>query len=397
VKYRTGLRLARVFLVFVGAVGVALSCLPDLEATPVAPPSEGSCGDGFIDTDAGEQCDPGLPDASIPGCSHCNIVCGDDGGLPVYLDPTSNHCYFLLSEDSGPNELTSGCSSLGAHVVTLGSGPELSRLAGNLSPTPRANEFWLGLRRDFDAGSGVIYKSVVDEPGLARRAVCLGCFGPPPPRGGGVVLPVNSSGDGGADPLCVTWRFVANASWYATSCEANYPTICEREPVGSRGYSCFDKLTCFTVQADLSTSSSGKRYVWSPIPVTAQAASTVCAQFGDAGQNASLVIFDTDEEREQVFHELIQHSPLVTDFWIGLSLLPEDGPPAWTWDNGNSSYPLPWGDHEPVVASPGARAFARQTGTSYSAPGATYDTQLSHVPDGGDDAETHSVLCQITP
>jgi hypothetical protein len=109
------------------------------------------------------------------------------------------------------------------------------------------------------------------------------------------------------------------------------------------------------------------------------------------------VIFDTNEEREQVFHELILHSPLVTDFWIGLSLLPEDGPPAWTWDNGNSSYPLPWGDHEPVIASPGARAFARQTGTTYSAPGATYDTQLSHVPDGGDDAETHSVLCQITP
>jgi hypothetical protein len=381
---------AKLLLVLLLAFGVVVSCLPDIVTTQTAT----TCGDGFIDTDAGEQCDPGRPDATVHGCSQCYIECGDDGG-PTYVDRTSNHCYFLLSGDSGPSESDSGCSSLGAHVVTLGSKDELIDLAGNLFPTPEAREFWLGLRKDPDADGAVNFKAVVDEPGLARHDVCSGCFGPT--LKGGVVLPVNPSGDSGLDPACVTWAFRLDPVWYETNCEAHYHTICEREPVGSRSFACYDEQLCFTVQYD-TVYAPGKRYLWSSTAVTAQVASNFCAQFEDAGQNASLVIFESEEEREQVFYELMHLPTPATDFWIGLSLwTPEGGPPQWTWDNGNNNYPSPWGDHEPTRTGPGARAFSRQTGTSYSAPGTTYDTQLAHVPDGGDETETHAVLCQIAP
>jgi hypothetical protein len=374
-----------------------MSCLPDLETTT----GTGVCGDGIIES--GEQCDPGI-DATVPGCAQCMIECGGDGGDAgtAWVDPTSNHCYFLLSKDSGPSEpatgQATGCSSVGAHVVTLGSSDELGRLAGNLV-LPPSQEFWLGLRRDLSDDAGVIYQSVVDEPGFARHRVCSGCFGPSAEKDGGL-LPYNRSSDSSPEPECVTWLLRTNPRWYATNCESNFPTICEREPVGSRRYSCGAADSCFTVLWDLSTSAPGKRYVWSPKPLTAQAASKHCAQLSDAGPKASLVVFESDEEREQVFYELMHLPKPPTDFWIGLRLeVQEGGPPEWTWDNGKNHtfYPPPWGDHEPSASKPGARAFAQQTSASYARPGKTYDTQLAHVPDGGDETELHSVLCQISP
>jgi hypothetical protein len=150
---------------------------------------------------------------------------------------------------------------------------------------------------------------------------------------------------------------------------------------------------------------SGQQYVWIQKPVTARRAPEVCAELVDGGKNASLVIFETQEQREQIFYELIHMNPPAKDFWIGMSLSAEaEGGPTWTWDNGNTLYPSPWGDHEPTRVEAGTRAFARQTGKTdaspartYESPAMTYDTQLAHVPDGGDETETHPVLCQITP
>ena len=102
-------RRARALSWSVGAVGsfvvvcawAAWACLPDLE---IAPPSQPSfCGDGVINPDAGEECDPG-PDASAaallacpltpaPGCQVGN--CPSDGGTFAFSDPASHHCYFL--------------------------------------------------------------------------------------------------------------------------------------------------------------------------------------------------------------------------------------------------------------------------------------------------------------
>jgi hypothetical protein len=383
-----------------GAGVVVASCLPDLESTtvpPVADAAKAVCGNGLIEYEAGEQCDPG--DATSPGCDdHCRIECDagreDDVALPAYVDPQTNHCYFLLSKEAGANPVA-GCAAEGAHVITLGSGSELNQVV-NFLPA-KIPFFWLGLDPTARDGGEQNYESVIDEPGLGRA--CRGCYGQPLlPRDGGLPRRKGQGDDAG----CVSWENDLAPHWYATSCASSLPTVCEREPVGSRAaYPC--NATCFTVLATVSA--SPKRYLWSPTPVPANEAFQICDELNDKGTTASLVVFSVPEEREQVFYELLHlpNTSVPTDFWTGLTSSARDaGGVEWVWDDGRpeGQHPLVWGDHEPKTNQPGARAYALQTGTNYAVHGATYDTQLAHArdPDAGDGGvEMHAVLCQISP
>src|SRR5579863_639703 len=62
-----------------GAMVAAGACIPDLpqdQTVPPPPASGGTCGDGYIDLAAGEECDPGVPDAASLGCSdRCKVTC----------------------------------------------------------------------------------------------------------------------------------------------------------------------------------------------------------------------------------------------------------------------------------------------------------------------------------
>jgi hypothetical protein len=391
-----------------GGLGIVVACLPDLERSVNAVPTDAGpppCGNGLIDWEAGEQCDPAT-DAAVPGCKHCKIDCPgmNDGALPSYVDPASDHCYFVLPLEAGADP-EKACAVEKAHVITLGSPQEVSQVvdtpgAPPLLPPRRIESLWLGLvPNPHEDGGEITYSSVVDEPGLGRA--CPGCFGAR--LGDHGLAPVKGES---ADAGCVSWVGISGEHWYATSCDANLATICEREPVGSRSTNC-NGAPCFTVPL----TAPGKTYLWSPTPTSAEGGAEYCAELSDAGK-ASLVVFSAggqagQEEREQVFYQLL-HLPntagiVPTAFWIGLTLSPppqDGGSTLWVWDDGRSEdqYPLQWGDHEPKTTQLGARAFALQTSTAYGVPAATYDTQLAHArdPDAGDGGpETHSVLCQI--
>jgi hypothetical protein len=139
--------------------------------------------------------------------------------------------------------------------------------------------------------------------------------------------------------------------------------------------------------------------------MSADAAVETCSALADAG-SASLVIFDDNEQREQVFYELMR-LPVApdggppTDFWIGLTYqrTHPGGALEWVWDDLGKGRPLQWGEHEPTATQEGGegvRAYASQSSNSYDTPAANFDTQLWHAhdpPDAG--TEVHGVLCQI--
>src|SRR5688500_7454739 len=91
-------------MIALGALaGLFFACLPELsplkgalaadageDTSPTAPVN--ACGDGFIDDDAGERCDPGEAVATSTTCIDCAIQC--TGG---FIDPESGHCYFLAN------------------------------------------------------------------------------------------------------------------------------------------------------------------------------------------------------------------------------------------------------------------------------------------------------------
>jgi hypothetical protein len=410
------------------ATAVAVACLPDLESTVIrtGPMDSGAnCGNGYIEPP--EQCDPGKPDTSVPGCTRdCKIEC--EAGVSSFVDDKtspSNHCYFLLSADAGTlAAATAACMAESAHVMTAGSTDEQTAVSVGLTPVPSAQRFWLGLDpvppKD---GGGFTYSSVIDEPGLANLGTCPGCYAPSGGDNHELFLHLDDA-DASAD--CITWRLGNQPLWSRANCDSHFPTICEREPVGSRSYMCSPPIFCFTVPL---TFAEGKVYKWSATPMTASKAAGLCSELSNPPNGAaSLVVFGQDdpshaeEEREQVFYELL-HLPSVvagttpepTDFWIGLSSSSTDAGITWTWDDGHLEdyFPLPWGNHEPKAKEPGVRAFSLQTGTTagYEAPATTYDTQLAHArdpadagADGGDggdgggavDAgvELHAVLCQ---
>lgn len=355
----------------IAGVAAAGACLPDLAAIPGggasleggAAPFRG-CGDGIIATlddggDAGESCDPGEPDADVPGCRTCTIVC--EGAL----DPRSGHCYFAAGEDATYTGARTRCRSARAHVVTLASDEEVAVV--RTVATDDDAGYWLGLSRD---PTLVAYTADrPEEPGFpsapatagASVPSCEGCFGIGADAGVFPIADVDA-----ADTPCIASR---GGTWFQVACSgASRPTICEREPVGTRAQDCIGGF-CFT----LPRTAGDKTYLVAVSATDPETAAQSCAGL-DGG---SLVVLGTREEREQLAHEIAARYPDLVDqqLWIGLV---EDGG-AWTWEDGvaaaqGASRPLPWGNAQPD-GGPGARAYMRLVSTAY-------DTQLAYADDG---------------
>ena len=372
-----------------GAASVSLwlgmaACLPDLIAVP---PDAGfdahvpaNCGNGIIDTEAGEACDPGSgPGAAMnPGCSRCQISClAPDGGLSL-IDRTTNHCYFtfpgLTSQAHGKTECAA--KNAEAHLVTFAGQAEVATVAAKV---PR--RIWVGLDRQLspDGGLEPYYGSVhPDEPGWAPSSECSGCYAPGITTN--AALPVVAGGRADAGPACVT---TLNERAGATDCSSHATVVCEREPVGHRSQSCRsnagDQGYCFDL---LATMGSSKHYFYTPSLKTWSFAETYCATEtgGHLGAGGNLVSLESGAEREQLLWELSQSGHLPDSFWIGLSAVATDsGPVDWVWQNGKgagaiatSNPPSVWGDHEP---SAGARP---KLGAYIQMNAASYDTGLAH-------------------
>ena len=362
------------------AVIVVSACLPDL------PPN--LCGNGHIDPNEG--CDPGT--STNPGCDlNCAILCQQTQGDPhtYYFDENlSAHCYFTTADQETEDIASFGCGQEKAHLVTFVDDVELNGvidgLASKWSMDPR---FWVGFSQS-DAGS--YFALAPHEPGWNTQSSCSGCF----LHGVGVGLPPVA--DGGAEAGFPT-EIVATqltSSDFATmdvmGPAATASVVCEREPVGARSVPCFSESFCFDT---LVTKGTGKGYLYSPSPATFSAAEATCRSLSDAG-NASLVVFESRAEREQVIYELTQ-VPLLkggveppSQFWIGLHTQtftepgksPDGGVRTgleWVWDDGNpasptstGSRPSVWGNHQPAGSGPSHAFIQLQS---------TYDTGLAYA------------------
>jgi hypothetical protein len=344
------------------AFGVSLACLPELSALKSAAadaadessstPAASTCGNGFIDDDAGEVCDPGEAVATSTTCIDCLIQC--TGGL---IDRESGHCYFLANTSATNEQAAEACK--GGHIVTIDSEHEAA-LVDSMTSLP----YWVGYEK---AGGG--YRSVVPtEPGFTVDGGCPGCY----VRG-------LTSADGGAE--CVV---AEDGGWSLSACTGTTAaTICEREPLGKRSFFCHLGATyCATT-----TKTVGKKryllyYVTSAVR-SANAAAMECAQH-DGGR---LVVFESREEREQIVQELLRLE-VETPFsaWIGAT---NDGG-TWTWDDGrpvdDGGLPSPWGTDQPNAAK--GRAFIR-IGSAF------LDSQLAQA--DGDDTVVRAFICERPP
>ncbi len=377
---RTPVRFFRTLLLGTGALGAALllvaACLPDLAATAerlvpeAAPEPFVGCGDGVVATlddggDAGESCDPGKPgdvDARAPGCEACQIRCEGT------LDPVTHHCYFAGGTDSDYNAARARCKAAGGHVVTFASAVEAALVSKIPSVAPG---YWVGLSRSSTLNEAYgPDPSRAEEPGFPSPPLtgpCDGCFGL---GADGGVFPVEDAAI--PNPNCLAGR---DGSWFQVGCAGTVrTTICEREPVGTRGQFCAGGF-CFTLPA----TAGAKSYFVSNGVADADQAAASCAQLVGGG---SLVVLGSAEEREQLA-EQIAHETLARDttlvsveLWIGLA---KDGG-AWTWEDGvvakaDASRPLPWGNAQPPAETVSSRAFMRLSTTAY-------DTQLVHADEG---------------
>jgi cysteine-rich repeat protein len=356
--------------VCVVAVGVH-ACLPDL---PI-----GQCGDGQIEQ--GEQCDPGQGQTNA-GCNqYCQIVC------PNPPDQSSNHCYFSLSTSMTYAEALSACDGdLEAHVVTFVDDDELGDVVGEHLLSKNDERFWAGL----SLGAGGAYYSAAAqteyEPGWVVPP-CGGCF----IHGGGLVA--DAGIDSGPDPGAPSGVADlnpqnANGSMAVLGANVKAGVICEREPVGARSAPCNgDNSYCFELLATQSANAAqSKRYLYHPAAMTASAAESYCEQLSVDG-SPSLVILNSQAEREQLIYELTQlrrmGGPLPPQsFWIGLVGVTLPGSAVvWQWldgvANGKTSFASPpriWGGSVPPAPDyPGSYAYIVLDD------GDAYDTGLAHV------------------
>jgi hypothetical protein len=355
--------LAVIFAVNAGVFMVAVSCLPDLakaglsfDAGDINPdvitvvPAQ--CGDGVVDLDAGEQCDPPGGDGGAVGCVSCRLTC-DDGGL---FDERTGHCYFVggaptVAYVNAGNQ----CKEGAGHVVTFADEAEYQRVVA----WAKGQAFWVGL--EFGA---VGWETQNNEPGWSGR--CLGCYAHV--DAGADVFPLLR--DGGGARACVLADGTSDRPWLGAPCtipaaQRFAPTvICEREPSGLTQHPC-NEGTCMGGR-------SGARYILIKTPVTVQEAYQGCQSFG-----ARPVVFETHEEREELARELIVGLPKSTlQVWVGLSRangFSQNG--SWTWadDAGVNAYPLEWGNAQP--SGSGSWAYM-------SLATAGYDVQLLQVDTG---------------
>ncbi len=334
-------------------VGVApLSCVPDLPpdqapALAAAVPDAGLCGNGIIDLAAGEECDPSSELGPSTVCSvNCKMICA---GLKW---PGNDHCYELQPTQTDlPMSAVTACNALnGSHVATFASEAEFqAAIQYARDNSLAANDFWVGL-----VAGEFRYGSVLsDEPGWSPA--CSGCFAHTDDAAAPLHLPKGVVAGAG----CVVSTFPAADAptvppWDQHACSGLLPihVLCEREPVGTRAYPC-DGGSCL----DLVATFGAKHYFFPDLlPVGKLPASEAKAACAAAG--GSLVVLESRDEREQLWHELGQLENLAgvnDDVWIGLGT--DDGG-TWTWDDGtriDAGYPSPWAIGQPASAS--GRAF----------------------------------------
>jgi hypothetical protein len=363
-------------LAIAAATAVALSCLPDLAAIPPAPavlvdagPPPNPCGDGVIDIEAGEQCDPGESDAGAQCTSTCTVVC--EGGL---YDDASGHCYTFASPALKFDDAHSKCLGLGGHLVTFVSEDEYAKVASWYPPD--GGVFWVGLSYDLSAFE---YKSESDkEPGWLAPDRCPGCYAHL--DAGADAFPTASPGL----KVCLVAAPKSFATpWYqaqGTVAPQVFPVgvVCEREPLGAYGQPC-NGGTCIVLRKTLAE----KRYLYVDTPEPAASAQISCRKNG-----GTLVVLESREEREQLAAELVRIVPPATpSVWIGLTRA--DANAGWIWENDASvggPYPLPWGDREPKLPK-----LARWA--TMDLPLGKYDTALAHAQDGG--LQTLPYVCEF--
>ena len=343
---------------------VAFACIPDLppegapagdasvdglvEADAQQAPVSPRCGDGIVQLDLGEQCDPGaVPDAASTVCTGCRMVCPDAGG---FVWSQNDHCYsYDGTQASGLDQpAVDHCAGLasGTHVVTFASEEELQAVVGALQP----GDFWVGL--DPVAGLPEYTALALYEPGWAPT--CPGCF---------AHTDASTSPLPGATGGCVEALADAGAPWqqYACSAAPKIGVVCEREPSGLLTERC-DAGTCL----ELPFTHPQKRYVYVASKMAGDAAAGYCAGLG-----GTLVVLQSRDEREQLWYALERMGNTPGEVWIGLAQ--QNG--AWTWadDAGADAYPSPWGNKQPD--GNGSRAYLLQQTTMVPTP---FDTTLAH-------------------
>jgi hypothetical protein len=349
------------------AIACVWACLPTLSIVPPLP-SGPVCGDGVISPDAGESCDVG-PDASLlalTACQSCTVTCG--GSLP-FLDPATHHCYFTLPNTSEVDAAGASCEGNAAHVVRFVGEDEVSLVA-----THTTSPYWVGLR-DLANDGNWLPSEPTGEPGWSAQ--CPGCFA----NVDAGAADIATVPDGGR--RCIEgYPATGNTTpvWRQTNCRGqSRPTLCEREPIGTRTVACQlggMQAACFTVAATQSV----KSYALLPTKWSAADAVQHCSVFG-----GRLVVFQSREEREQVGSEIASQSavPGANDFWIGLAISPSS---SWAWDgDAGGLEPLPWGLSQPPITND-ARAYVLVS------PGAI-DSELARAQMTA--AETHYALCEL--
>ena len=344
------------------ATAAAAACLPDLVGVPVVPEE---CGDGDIDLDLGEQCDPG--DAGDGGCTRsCKLRC-DDG----FIDPSSNHCYRWATPQ--PTRTLAAEACLPGQIVSFGTLEEVAlvtSLARKAAGSPDAATFtaWGALERVGRRDGGEPTYAQAGEPGWSTA--CPGCFARTTDGGALAVLGASTAGS------CVSWGESAAAPWFESSCDLVTETravLCEYRPAGLNWRSCGDDV-CMIARSTLGS----KTYKLVEAADTAADAEQGCAE-----RKGRLVVFASRQEREQVVAAVASRG--VAAAWIGLASSANGG--AFTWADGKpeAAYPAVWADGEPR-AKGRSRAFVGIDPLAY-------DTRLAHATD--DPSRARPYICEL--
>ncbi len=367
-----------------GALAAAVACIPDLPLdvdtgdAEAGPPPARVCGDGIVQLDLGEQCDPGpnVPaEASVVNnCSTntCKVQCPSG-----FVWDRNYHCYtFLENASSLTPQAYSDCLKEG-HVVTFASEEELEAVvAPDAGGRIQGLAFWVGFN-----SSPLQYSSYAAfEPGWSPS--CPGCFAHT--TDASAPLPGAPTGDS----VCVAGTKDLDASWQQVPCAdgGKIRAVCEREPSGVLSYRCaagvcFDLPWTFQPEGGPGT----KHYVYVDRFRKADEAEQACVDGG-----GTLVVLQSRDEREQLWHALANMSPAIPiavpdSIWIGLS----EGDAGWVWDDeaGIDAYATPWASAP--LADGGTRANLSQVAASVQ----PIDNTLAR--NDQDPSTTLPFVCQI--
>jgi cysteine-rich repeat protein len=398
-RLRPGLAVRAVLLAVSGCAGLAMlhaaACIPDLPnddegadaadavaTTDAGPVEEGSpdvgvvphCGDGIIQLDLMEQCDPGN-DAGTAFCStQCKMLCPDGGFLWAFND----HCYTLAGEATSIVEAGSLCLP-GGHVVTFASDDEFNAVTTALGgPVDDGGySFWVGMRahvlgdNHYDPVLLGRYETRY-EPGWSPE--CSGCYARASDDAGDF-----AHNDAGSAGDCVRSRASPSvALWDKYPCIAapKLAVICEHEPEDlALG------MAMGVYHFDLVATYPAKTYVYVPGPIAGANAVATCTSLG-----GTLVTLESRDEREQLWKALARTS--ATQVWTGLAATAG----GWAWDEeagadaSSGTNPPEWAIGEPADGGT-RRAYLELTNAR------PVDTTLAHS--GFPQAPLPGVVCEI--